>query len=165
MCIPSGKPTWRTRNYGSGCSEIPDRELWQRHQALKQRLISYTRTCVYRSWEQRGEPPERLAAIADWLDPEVLTIGFARRFSPYKRGHLIIRDPERAKRLLTHPDRPVQLIFAGKAHPADEEGKRIIQRLMEWCHDPEVQQSGGVYRGLRHAHGALFGAGGGFVAE
>ncbi|WP_448379759.1 alpha-glucan family phosphorylase [Gloeomargarita sp.] len=119
--------------------QIPDRELWQRHQALKQRLISHTRTCVARSWEQRGEPPERVAAIAHWLDPEVLTIGFARRFSPYKRGHLIIRDPERAKRLLTHPERPVQLILAGKAHPADEEGKRIIQRLIEWCRDPELQ--------------------------
>jgi len=136
-------PEWATRVAEAALWErvyqIPDRELWQRHQALKQRLISYTRTCVYRSWEQRGEPPERLAAIADWLDPEVLTIGFARRFSPYKRGHLIIRDPERAKRLLTHPDRPVQLILAGKAHPADEEGKRIIQRLMEWCRDPELQ--------------------------
>ncbi|APB34169.1 Glucan phosphorylase [Gloeomargarita lithophora Alchichica-D10] len=120
-------------------SQIPDRELWQRHQTLKQRLISYTRSHLFTSREQRGETPEQLEAIARWLDPQVLTIGFARRFSPYKRGHLIIRDPERAKRLLTHSERPVQLIFAGKAHPADEEGKRIIQRLMEWCRDPDIQ--------------------------
>ena len=137
-------PEWETHlpdpELWERVSEIPDRELWQRHQTLKQRLISYTRTRVLHSREQRGETPAQLEAIAHWLDPQVLTIGFARRFSPYKRGHLIIRDPARAKRLLTNPERPVQLIFAGKAHPADEEGKRIIQRLMEWCHDPEVQQ-------------------------
>ncbi|MEN9218141.1 MAG: alpha-glucan family phosphorylase, partial [Gloeomargarita sp. DG_2_bins_126] len=137
-------PEWETHlldpELWGRVDEIPDRELWQRHQILKQRLISYTRTCLFNSRQQRGEPPEHLEAIAHWLDPQVLTIGFARRFSPYKRGHLIIRDPERAKRLLTHPERPVQLILAGKAHPADEEGKRIIQRLMEWCSDPELRQ-------------------------
>ncbi len=137
-------PEWETHlpdpELWERVSQIPDRELWQRHQILKQRLISYTRVRLFRSREQRGETPEQLEAIARWLDPQVLTIGFARRFSPYKRGHLIIRDPERAKRLLTHPERPVQLIFAGKAHPADEEGKRIIQRLMEWCRDPGLQQ-------------------------
>lgn len=136
-------PEWETHlpdpELWERVNQIPDRELWQRHQTLKQRLISYTRTRLLHSRQQRGETPDQLAAIAHWLDPQVLTIGFARRFSPYKRGHLIIRDPDRAKRLLTNPERPVQLIFAGKAHPADEEGKRIIQRLMEWCHDPEVQ--------------------------
>ncbi|MEN9217220.1 MAG: alpha-glucan family phosphorylase [Gloeomargarita sp. HHBFW_bins_162] len=136
-------PEWETHlsdpELWARVEQIPDRELWQRHQTLKQRLISYTRMRLFNSRQQRGEPPEHLETIARWLDPHVLTIGFARRFSPYKRGHLIIRDPERAKRLLTNPERPVQLIFAGKAHPADEEGKRIIQRLMEWCSDPDLQ--------------------------
>ncbi|MCS7293211.1 MAG: alpha-glucan family phosphorylase [Gloeomargarita sp. SKYBB_i_bin120] len=120
--------------------QIPDAELWQRHQLLKQRLISYTRSRLFASRQQRGEPLEQLEAIAHWLDPQALTIGFARRFSAYKRAYLIIRDPDRAKRILTNPERPVQLIFAGKAHPADEEGKRIIQRLLEWCRDPDLQK-------------------------
>jgi starch phosphorylase len=68
----------------------------------------------------------------------VLTIGFARRFSPYKRGDLLLRDAERALKIFSNPDRPVQIIFSGKAHPADEEGKRIIQRLMEWCKQPNL---------------------------
>lgn len=118
--------------------QIPDEEIWARHLALKKRLVAHSRLKVKQSREGRGESHEYIAAAAQLLDPKVLTIGFARRFSPYKRGDLLLRDPERAFRIFTNHDRPVQIIFSGKAHPADEEGKRIIQRLMEWCRQPEL---------------------------
>lgn len=119
--------------------QIPDAELWERHQMLKDRLIAHTRMHIRRSREMRGESREVIEATNRLLDPDVLTIGFARRFSTYKRGALILHDVDRALRILSNPDRPVQLIFSGKAHPADEEGKRIIQRLMEWCNDPAIR--------------------------
>ncbi len=135
---------WQTRAVDPAMWEqvdqIPDEEMWWRHQVLKQRLIAYTRYKVKKAREQRGEEADRILA-ADWLlDPKALTIGFARRFSPYKRGDLILRDAERALKILGNLERPVQIIFAGKAHPADEEGKRIIQRLIEWCRHPAIQQ-------------------------
>ncbi|BAY18127.1 putative alpha-glucan phosphorylase [Nostoc sp. HK-01] len=118
--------------------DIPDAELWTRHQILKERLIAYTRYKVKKSREQRGEDHQSIQAVDNLLDPNILTIGFARRFSPYKRGDLILRDAERAVKIFGNAQRPVQIIFAGKAHPADEEGKRIIQRLMEWCHNSGI---------------------------
>ncbi|MDJ0736215.1 MAG: alpha-glucan family phosphorylase [Nostocaceae cyanobacterium] len=118
--------------------DIPDHELWERHQILKERLIAYTRDRVKKSRQQRGEDYHKIQATDNLLDPKALTIGFARRFSPYKRGYLLMRDFERALRIFGSCDRPVQIIFSGKAHPADEEGKRIIQRLMEWCQHPAI---------------------------
>jgi starch phosphorylase len=119
--------------------EIPDEELWWRHQTLKDRLIAHTRTSVKQARQERGEEWEHIQAADRLLDPNVLTIGFARRFSPYKRGYLLLREAERALRIFGNADRPVQIVFSGKAHPADEEGKRIIQRLMEWCgKHPEI---------------------------
>jgi starch phosphorylase len=119
--------------------QIPDRELWWRHQRLKECLIAYTRSQVQRARENRGESLEAIAAAQQLLDPKVLTVGFARRFTSYKRGDLIIHDPERAKAIFSNPERPVQMLVAGKAHPADEESKRIMQRLIEWSHQAEVQ--------------------------
>lgn len=113
-------------------NDIPDEELWWRHQVLKERLIAHTRSRAKMARQARGENHHAIGAADRLLDPNVLTIGFARRFSPYKRGYLLLHDVERALRILGNPDRPVQVIFSGKAHPADEEGKRIIQRLMEW---------------------------------
>jgi glycogen phosphorylase len=118
--------------------QIPDEELWAKHQILKERLIAYTRYKVKKSREQRGEDYQLIQAVDSLLDPNILTIGFARRFSPYKRGDLILRDAERALKIFGNVQRPVQIVFAGKAHPADEEGKRIIQRLMEWCHNSGI---------------------------
>ena len=123
----------------SKVDQIPDIELWSRHQILKERLIAYTRARVKNSRQARGESPDLLHAADHLLDPNVLTIGFARRFSAYKRGALIMRDPDRALQIFGNSDRPVQIVFAGKAHPADEEGKRIVQRLMEWCKHPAVR--------------------------
>jgi glycogen phosphorylase len=119
--------------------EIPDAELWWRHQVLKERLVAHTRSKVKVGRQNRGEDHQYIQAADYLLDPKVLTIGFARRFSPYKRGHLLLRDAERALRIFGNEQRPVQIIFAGKAHPADEEGKRIIQRLMDWCKHPAIR--------------------------
>ncbi|ARV57481.1 alpha-glucan phosphorylase [Nostocales cyanobacterium HT-58-2] len=134
---------WKTRvidpKTWEKVDEIPNEELWWRHLVLKERLIAHTRHKIRKAREQRGEEYQSIQATETLLDPKVLTIGFARRFSPYKRGHLLLRDAERALRIFGNAQRPVQIIFAGKAHPADEEGKRIIQRLMEWCRDPAIQ--------------------------
>ncbi|HEY9624781.1 MAG TPA: alpha-glucan family phosphorylase, partial [Crinalium sp.] len=119
--------------------EIPNEELWYRHQILKERLIAHTRLKIKNARQERGEDYEQVQAVDHLLDPNVLTIGFARRFSPYKRGDLILRKFEKAVSLFGNPDRPIQVIFSGKAHPADEEGKRIIQRLMEWCKHPAIR--------------------------
>ncbi|MBD1938444.1 alpha-glucan family phosphorylase [Microcoleus sp. FACHB-68] len=117
---------------------IPDEELWERHKILKARLVAYTRSKVKAARQNRHEDHHRIQAADELLDANVLTIGFARRFSPYKRGHLLLRDAERALRIFGNANRPVQIVFAGKAHPRDEEGKRIIQRLMEWCKHPSI---------------------------
>ncbi|MBW4676654.1 MAG: alpha-glucan family phosphorylase [Desmonostoc geniculatum HA4340-LM1] len=133
---------WKTHavdpNMWAKVDEIPDEELWSRHLILKERLIAFTRYKVKKSRELRGENQQLIQATDSLLDPNVLTIGFARRFSPYKRGDLILRDAQRALKIFGNAQRPVQIIFAGKAHPADEEGKRIIQRLMEWCHNSGI---------------------------
>ncbi|OCQ92798.1 alpha-glucan phosphorylase [Nostoc sp. MBR 210] len=133
---------WKTRaidpQMWAKVDDIPNEELWARHQILKERLIAYTRYKVKKSREQRGEDYQSIQAVNSLLDPNILTIGFARRFSPYKRGDLILRDAERAVKIFGNAQHPVQIIFAGKAHPADEEGKRIIQRLMEWCHNSGI---------------------------
>lgn len=118
---------------------IPNGELWYRHQILKERLVAHTRFKVKLARQNRGEDAEHIHSADQLLDPNILTIGFARRFSPYKRGNLLLRHAERALRIFGNSERPVQIIFAGKAHPADEEGKRIIQRLMEWCRHSAIR--------------------------
>lgn len=117
--------------------QIPDQELWWRHLMLKQHLIVYTRSKLKQARQERGEEQFWVEAVDRMLDPNVLTIGFARRFSAYKRGYLLLKDVARSLAILGNPDRPVQLIFAGKAHPADEEGKRILQRLFDWSRNHE----------------------------
>ena len=119
--------------------QIPDQELWWRHQVLKERLVAHTRSKLKQARQERGEDVETIESVNHILDPKALTIGFARRFSPYKRGDLLLRDAERALKILGNPERPVQILFSGKAHPADEEGKRIIQRLIEWCKHPAIR--------------------------
>jgi starch phosphorylase len=119
--------------------QIPDAELWALHQILKERLVAHARQRVRLARQHRGEDASLIGAASHLLNPEILTIGFARRFSTYKRGDLLLRDAERALDIFQRNDKPVQIIFAGKAHPADEEGKRIIQRLMEWCQHPNLR--------------------------
>ena len=118
---------------------IPDRELWHRHTILKERLIAFTRAKVLQARQSRGEAADDIAAVDQLLNPQTLTLGFARRFSPYKRGGLLFKDLQRSIRILSNARRPIQIIFAGKARPGDDEGKRIIQRLMEWCRHPALR--------------------------
>jgi starch phosphorylase len=109
--------------------DIPDEELWSTHLALKERLVSVARDRLRARAKRLGKSPEELRAINTVLDPEILTIGFARRFATYKRGNLLFSDPDRLLRMISDPQRPVQFLFAGKAHPADEFGKKIIQEV------------------------------------
>ena len=119
--------------------KIPNHEIWWRHQCLQERLIAFVRNYVKQTRQQRGDSAESIEAAAQLFNPNVLTIGFARRFSSYKRGNLIMHDPDRARKILCNPERPVQMIFAGKAHPADEKSKQIIQELIEWSHHPDIK--------------------------
>ncbi len=111
--------------------DIPDEDLWQTHVALKRRLMEFTRERLRMRAQRIGASPEEIRKINTVLDPEILTIGFARRFATYKRGNLLFTDPERLLAMISNPQHPVQFIFAGKAHPADEFGKKIIQEVYQ----------------------------------
>ena len=113
-------------------------ELWETHYSLKNLLLQFVRRRVSRQCRRRGESDEAVEMARNLLDPNVLTIGFARRFATYKRADLILTDLERLYRLLSDPSRPIQIIFAGKAHPADEPGKRLIRRIANLRHDPRI---------------------------
>jgi starch phosphorylase len=112
-----------------GVIDIPDAQLWETHQKLKLRLIEFVRERIRRRRERVGESLEAIRKVNRILDPDILTIGFARRFATYKRGTLLFSDKERLKRLLNDTTHPVQFIFAGKAHPRDEAGKALIQEV------------------------------------
>jgi starch phosphorylase len=111
-------------------------ELWETHNALKNLLLAFVRRRVSRQSRRRGESDEAVEAARNVLDPSVLTIGFGRRFATYKRATLLLSDPQRILSLLNNPERPVQFVFAGKAHPRDEPGKQFIQRIANLRHDP-----------------------------
>lgn len=117
-------------------SDIPDEELWGTHLLLKKRMIDFVRRRVREHRERLGESAARIRAAGGLLDPEVLTVGFARRFATYKRALLIFRDLDRLKTILNRPDRPLQIVFAGKSHPRDEAGKRLIQQLYRLIQEP-----------------------------
>jgi len=108
---------------------VPDAELWQVHRQLKHQMVDFLRERVKTQWLRHGESHAKLKEAETLLDPEALTLGFARRFATYKRATLIFRDAARLQKTLHDPNRPVQIIFAGKAHPADEPGKRFIQQI------------------------------------
>jgi starch phosphorylase len=116
-------------------TDIPDAQLWETHQRLKVRLIDFVRERVRAARERVGESPESIRNVNRILDPEILTIGFARRFATYKRGSLLFSDRDRLKRLLNDDTRPVQFIFAGKAHPQDEGGKALIQQVYKFSRE------------------------------
>jgi len=119
--------------------KVPSAELWATKRAMRVRLVEDARARMRRSWQRRGASKAELGWIDSALDPDVLTIGFARRVPSYKRLTLMLRDPERLKRLLLDPERPVQLVIAGKAHPADDGGKKLIQEIVRFADDPEVR--------------------------
>ena len=124
---------------GDGDGAVSDGELWAIRREMRGRLVDEARRRVRRSWRDRGATPAELGWVDDVLSPDVLTIGFARRVPTYKRLTLMLRDPERLKALLLHPERPVQLVVAGKSHPADDQGKRLIQQLVRFTDDPAVR--------------------------
>lgn len=117
----------------------PADRIWTLKRSLRQILVQDARERITRSWRKRGAASAELGWIDTALDPDVLTIGFARRVPTYKRLTLMLRDPERLKRLLLDPERPIQLVIAGKSHPADETGKRLIQEMVRFADDPEVR--------------------------
>jgi starch phosphorylase len=108
---------------------LPDKELWRVHGQQKEKLIEYSRKRLIQQHLRLGEGSTQIAEFGQMLNPEALTIGFARRFATYKRAALIFRDLNRLRKILNNPQRPVQLIFAGKAHPADEPGKALIEQI------------------------------------
>lgn len=107
--------------------KIPSGELWRTHYWLKVKLIDAIREQSRRRWVTEGASPSIVLAGGAWLDPSLLTLGFARRFATYKRADLIFYDWGRLRKLLSDRWRPIQIIFAGKAHPADDPGKQILQ--------------------------------------
>ena len=119
--------------------EIPDGELWETHRELKGALIEYARRRLARQRLRVGEGAGEVASAATLLDQNALTLGFARRFATYKRATLLFQDPGRLARLLNDPERPVQIIFAGKAHPNDQPGQDFIRQVYEFSRRPEFE--------------------------
>ncbi|GIW82903.1 MAG: alpha-glucan phosphorylase [Gemmatales bacterium] len=119
---------------------IPDAELWRTHERRRERLVAFARRRLHEQLQRRGAPPAEIARADEVLDPEALTIGFARRFAVYKRGTLILRDLDRLSAILNNKDRPVQIIFSGKAHPRDHGGKELIAEILHITRRPEFRR-------------------------
>jgi starch phosphorylase len=137
-------PAWQSnptdQSVWEGVMQIPDEELWRAHERCRERLVSWTRQTLKDQLTRRGASYDELTTAEEVLDPEALTIGFARRFATYKRGALLLRDVDRLKRLLEDSKRPVQFLFAGKAHPADHEGKELIKAIVNFARHPSVRR-------------------------
>ena len=114
-------------------SEIPDEELWRTHERRRERLVAFARRHLKVHLLKRKKSTREIARAAEVLNPEALTIGFARRFAAYKRATLIFKNPDRLARILSNRDKPVQIIFAGKAHPKDNEGKDLIRQIINFA--------------------------------
>jgi starch phosphorylase len=131
-------PAWEQRLLESEVwqkvRETPDAALWSAHRAQKERLIRFVRERVRIQSARHGLSPDELRQVEALLDPHALTLGFARRFATYKRAFLIMSDLDRLRAIVSDPARPVQLLFAGKAHPADREGQEVVRRLFSLTH-------------------------------
>ncbi len=136
-----GKNCWQgtTENLGQAIRGVSDIRLWQFRCAASQSLIDYARKQLSLQLAGAGSSPEKVEQAKHLFDPNALTLGFARRFAPYKRPNLLLHDPDRLLRLLSDPKRPVQLILAGKAHPADQAGQAMIREWIQFIRRPEVQ--------------------------
>lgn len=130
---PADESIWKN------VQNIPDVELWRAHVRRRERLIAYTRRRLVEQMTRHGANAKYIDTAREVLDPEALTIGFARRFATYKRASLLLRDSARLKKLLTDQDRPVQFIFAGKAHPRDDEGKQLIKELVHFSREYDIR--------------------------
>jgi starch phosphorylase len=118
---------------------ISDEELFRTHERRRERLVAFVRQRLRQQLQRRGFPEAEIQMAEDVLSPYTLTISFARRFATYKRANLLLQDPERLIRLLTDGERPIQLIFAGKAHPHDLKGKELIRELIHFAQDPQLR--------------------------
>jgi starch phosphorylase len=150
-------PTWAAREWidkarqfvgpelveeARGWEQLQDvdlHELWSTRNTLRATLVAEVRRRLRASWLERGAPPAELGWVDEAFDPNVLTVGFARRVPTYKRLTLMLRDPQRLRALLLDPERPVQLVVAGKSHPADDGGKALIQQVVRFADDPAVR--------------------------
>ncbi|MBU7596309.1 alpha-glucan family phosphorylase [Streptomyces sp. P38-E01] len=132
-------PTWVAPELAAHTGPLPDSRLWELRRTLREQLVQDVRERLHRSWRSRGAADAELGWIDNVLDPDILTVGFARRVPSYKRLTLMLHDRERLMELLLHPERPVQLVVAGKAHPADDGGKKLIQELVRFTDDPRVR--------------------------
>jgi len=132
---PSSEDTWQQ------ASEIPAAELWELRENSRADLIRFARKRMVKSLQRRNAGRAQIAEASSTLDPRTLTIGFARRFATYKRASLLFSDKERLRNIIFHPERPVQFIFAGKSHPKDDGGKKLIQDIVHF-----INQEGGNAR-------------------
>lgn len=138
-----GEPTpekLRDPAYWARVESIPDADLWAAHERCRAKLVDWARKYRVAKLEKRNARDQEIDEAREMLDPDVLTIGFARRFATYKRGDLFLRDVERIKRILNHPDRPVQFVFAGKAHPKDDAGKDLVRRIVHFARAEDVRR-------------------------
>ena len=137
-------PKWREepadQKLWQRVESIPAPELWRTHERRRERLVSYARKCLHDQLTSRGAARSAIEESEEVLSPDALTIGFGRRFASYKRATLILRSPERLASLLNNPQRPVQIIFAGKAHPHDDDGKHLIESIVDLAKHPEFRR-------------------------
>ena len=138
-------PDWieRSRDAGAwryGIEKVSDRDLWEAHSLLKQRLVAFVRDLSFDARLARGESEEHIEAARTMFDPSILTIGFARRVAGYKRWDLILSDRDLLAKLINDTQRPVQFVFSGKAHPQDQGAKSTLQELIDWQREPAVRQ-------------------------
>ena len=136
-----GKGRWlgTTEGLDEGIRAVSDAKIWQFRADARKSLVEYARELLSRQLAASGSSPEEVSYTKSLFDPNALTLGFARRFASYKRPNLLLHDRQRLLRLLANSQRPVQLIIAGKAHPADEEGKALIQEWIRFIRQPEVR--------------------------
>ncbi|MDX9881279.1 MAG: alpha-glucan family phosphorylase [Prolixibacteraceae bacterium] len=121
----------------SNIYNVPDEEIWNTKQQLRTKTISYIKQRFTDNWIKRHENPKLITEVLSKLDPNALTIGFARRFATYKRAHVLFQNPDRLSKIVNNPIRPVQFIFAGKAHPADKAGQDLIKMIVDISKQPE----------------------------
>lgn len=119
--------------------QIPDRELWDARENQRGEFVRFVRRYLQKTAEERGMVKASFGQVESILDPRILTIGFARRFATYKRATLLLTDRERLKSLLSHKERPLQIVIAGKAHPRDDDGKRLIQELVQFAEEERMR--------------------------
>ncbi len=138
------QPDWRDRltdpKTWEQVQDIPDQEIWEAHRRRKRRLMTWVRERQVESAQHRKASSAEVRRAAEVLDPDAFTIGFARRSATYKRATLLFRDINRLKRILCSPDRPVQVVIAGKAHPKDHPGKELIRQIVQYSRDPDLSK-------------------------